>query len=1148
MYAVEKWIVERNRPTTVLAVYTGDPTHTISLTAFAPSPTLSPHDAQAQWDSAIQILRRDGARPKQTPHGVLMATSLAHFRSDYTIVRIPDGNFLAVREHLYANINLLRMGCSGRSALTLEEPSDPTKDRFISTYYLPENTFSTVTSTDYLPLPPALTKSRSHSTSNSHHGSVLNFHPSPSKHDSTPPASVSRIKQNSKPPTIPFPYHDSPPRGKTVAKTKDRALFTATVLELVKLIQAGLSIFGMYGTPSISSRHIDGLLCDNTVEGIRKWILLVGEPCVRLEPMERIADPMFVSAMLSLVLAIRNKLSAIGFAHVVPKDPFLQPHIFTYALATYVHSTSTGGPSASPPSTYHYPATVATSSHSHTHSTASTPGHSSLGHGLGFGMGYTFPPQSSHQQPLPSTVLTRDLLDAVTAAYESKARTTEGRGGVRRALREKLEDFARVGAAAGAAGDSDGDGDGGSARRGATGAGEGSGLGPGSASGTGGVGGGVGLASSGGQLLSGIGSLASGLGLGGGSGSATTGGGAVWEGTTDLLKFVRVVVGKEARGKGKGKERRGDGGDPIGIGYGYGKDKEKDAGIAVSVRGLWSGGITTVVRLRQWEVEREVGGVFGESKKDRLGERERGKDRWALSDGDVDEPRRHEKSDGRSTEEESDIVGGAVGLMWGERVQKKLESWTGITRKRGHMSLDLSSPTVLRNREGGNEKSPLEQPLLTAHQSRVAPSSPTLPPMVFVGGAEVDVDDDDLLSSGQVSPIENQRPFNVLHDGQSESTSLHTINTEYERKVIEFNQKRPWGNRVPQSRISSWADPVSARDILPGEEGKLGPSLKRRSKGRSRLAEGSALGSEVAETEEPDEEGVISESVGERSEGGGEPLKRRAVRYGPLRRRSFHDMMSLRNMHVTAIERMRVDVELCGQLLIMIRREQHLQNVVNCLRILTDSLTEKNTLLREDYQAHLPFLSDLEARTKVMSDIDAETARADKTSQATHTLRYESEQFRVPDLWHTATPPRQKVLALREKVFGTGGRRLPPGVHGAHGRFNRLQWTLDGRERLVDYLGRTESEAEEESLVDSETVLNFPLEGEEEDVVEHPGIKPMWLLRFFTSWGARSATTAPSGEDEAKKTVEANKTVEKDSETSRQQSPAGNNEGASSLQ
>ena len=51
-----------------------------------------------------------------------MVTSLANFRSDYTIVHIPNGNFLEVREQLYTNINLLRMGCSGRSALTLEEP------------------------------------------------------------------------------------------------------------------------------------------------------------------------------------------------------------------------------------------------------------------------------------------------------------------------------------------------------------------------------------------------------------------------------------------------------------------------------------------------------------------------------------------------------------------------------------------------------------------------------------------------------------------------------------------------------------------------------------------------------------------------------------------------------------------------------------------------------------------------------------------------------------------------------------------------------------------------------------------------------------------------------------------------------------------
>ena len=51
-----------------------------------------------------------------------MITSLANFRSDYTIVQIPRGKFLDVKDQLYTNIDVLRMGCSGRSALTLEEP------------------------------------------------------------------------------------------------------------------------------------------------------------------------------------------------------------------------------------------------------------------------------------------------------------------------------------------------------------------------------------------------------------------------------------------------------------------------------------------------------------------------------------------------------------------------------------------------------------------------------------------------------------------------------------------------------------------------------------------------------------------------------------------------------------------------------------------------------------------------------------------------------------------------------------------------------------------------------------------------------------------------------------------------------------------
>jgi hypothetical protein len=146
-----------------------------------------------------------------------MCTSLANFRSDFTIVHIPTGNFLDSREELYVNINLLRMGCSGRSALTLEEPryvqlgfhdaytnavvSETTKDRFIQMYRLQD-------------------------------------------------------------------------------KIRTPEIFGTTVLELVKLIQAGLALFGMF---YMHPDERNGLLCDSTVEGIRQWTSDIGEETLKME-------------------------------------------------------------------------------------------------------------------------------------------------------------------------------------------------------------------------------------------------------------------------------------------------------------------------------------------------------------------------------------------------------------------------------------------------------------------------------------------------------------------------------------------------------------------------------------------------------------------------------------------------------------------------------------------------------------------------------------------------------------------------------------------------------------------------------------------------------------------------------------------------
>jgi len=316
----------------------------------------------------------------------------------------------------------------------------------------------------------------------------------------------------------------------------------------------------------------------------------------------------------------------------------------------------------------------------------------------------------------------------------------------------------------------------------------------------------------------------------------------------------------------------------------------------------------------------------------------------------------------------------------------------------------------------------------------------------------------------------------------------------------------------------------------------------------------------------------------------------------PLRRRSFESLDDYWDMPVLTPERMKVDVEVCGQVLVMLRREEHLRNVVTCLevslqdslvhtftadhgyQVLNGSLSSVNSLLRQEYESHLASLSQLTSRTKVLADLDLQGARTDNLSQQTNVLRYEAEQFNVPALYHTASLSRQKTIEMRHKVFGvhkifdpsaptdsgsgkgkksakkgTGSRRvLPEGVKGAHGKFNRLQKRLDGTEVVVDWLGRTESEAEEEERLarsgvagasrhrgpypfglkqmdseDEQHLLTHGIspdegnqeevqglakdgDGEGENVVEHSSIRPMWLLRFFMGWGQRWSATTPT--------------------------------------
>jgi hypothetical protein len=156
--------------------------------------------------------------------------------------------------------------------------------------------------------------------------------------------------------------------------------------------------------------------------------------------------------------------------------------------------------------------------------------------------------------------------------------------------------------------------------------------------------------------------------------------------------------------------------------------------------------------------------------------------------------------------------------------------------------------------------------------------------------------------------------------------------SDYDKRVHAFNKKRPWpvGKGGRQSRVPSWSDPVSARDILDEDElGYYDGSGRSRSRSRSRTRTWS---SHLRGSFGPDVEEIgVTVSGGEAS-GDGEH-RRRLFRHGVRRRHSFHDLSSFGHVRVLPPKRMRVDVGLSGQLLVMLRREEHLENVLACLQV-----------------------------------------------------------------------------------------------------------------------------------------------------------------------------------------------------------------------
>ncbi|ORY55497.1 uncharacterized protein BCR38DRAFT_356846 [Pseudomassariella vexata] len=98
-------------------------------------------------------------------------------------------------------------------------------------------------------------------------------------------------------------------------KTNEKIPFAEAVVELVKLCQVALFIFG-----KLDQEYIDGLLCDVTERAVGNWWTEFGAEYYNVEPTDGILGPTTVVALLGLLMGARNRLSYFGAP--ISKDVF----------------------------------------------------------------------------------------------------------------------------------------------------------------------------------------------------------------------------------------------------------------------------------------------------------------------------------------------------------------------------------------------------------------------------------------------------------------------------------------------------------------------------------------------------------------------------------------------------------------------------------------------------------------------------------------------------------------------------------------------------------------------------------------------------------------------------------------------------------
>ncbi|KAI9604658.1 hypothetical protein KEM48_002413 [Puccinia striiformis f. sp. tritici PST-130] len=154
LYIIEQWLTDRTFGNPTLLV-SAAPTDEVLVDVYRLRPIQHPGGSKStlvddRWKEIIErIAELDGSRPQQTPLGTLFVRPLSAVRNDrFNLIKIepspdPTGpgtlSYKSIKEKLFCNINLRRMGFTPRTGLDLLPPSSSQRKKFLRTFLLPDH-------------------------------------------------------------------------------------------------------------------------------------------------------------------------------------------------------------------------------------------------------------------------------------------------------------------------------------------------------------------------------------------------------------------------------------------------------------------------------------------------------------------------------------------------------------------------------------------------------------------------------------------------------------------------------------------------------------------------------------------------------------------------------------------------------------------------------------------------------------------------------------------------------------------------------------------------------------------------------------------------------------------------------------------------